>query len=111
MTDNVAAVAVDSYSFGISGYTDDCIEAFVNVTANNAEFTRTSDTDVQYRYTVSGSTVTPVLEEGQTYRVELAEDFEGCFVIGGRAAAAERARAVHHHRQERGGRAPAGHGS
>ena len=83
VTDNVAAVAVGSYSFGISGYTDDCIEAFVNVTANNAEFTRTSDTDVQYRYTVSGSTVTPVLEEGQTYRVELAEDFEGCFVIGG----------------------------
>ena len=83
VTDNVAAVAVGSYSFGISGYTGDCIEAFVNVTANNAEFTRTSDTDVQYRYTVSGSTVTPVLEEGQTYRVELAEDFEGCFVIGG----------------------------
>lgn len=83
VTDNVAAVDVGSYSFGISGYTDDCIEAFVNVTANNAEFTRTSDTDVQYRYTVSGSTVTPILEEGQTYRVELAEDFEGCFVIGG----------------------------
>ena len=83
VTDNVAAVAVGSYSFGISGYTGGCIEAFLNVTANNAEFTRTSDTDVQYRYTVSGSTVTPVLEEGQTYRVELAEDFEGCFVIGG----------------------------
>ena len=83
VTDNVAAVDVDSYSFGISGYTGDCIEAFLNVTANNAEFTRTSDTDVQYRYTVSSSTVTPVLEEGQTYRVELAEDFEGCFVIGG----------------------------
>ena len=83
VTDNVAAVAVGSYSFGISDYTGDCIEAFVNVTANNAEFTRTSDTDVQYRYTVSGDTVTPVLEEGQTYRVELAEDFEGCFVIGG----------------------------
>ena len=83
VTDNVAAVAVDSYSFGISGYTGGCIEAFVNVTANNAEFTRTSDTDVQYRYTVSGGTVTPVLEEGQTYRVELTEDFEGCFVIGG----------------------------
>ena len=83
VTDNVAAVDVDSYSFGISDYTDDCIEAFLNVTANNAEFTRTSDADVQYRYTVSGSTVTPVLEEGQTYRVELAEDFEGCFVIGG----------------------------
>ncbi len=83
VTDTVAAVKVGSYSFGISGYTGDCIEAFINITANNAEFTRTSNTEVQYRYTVSGSTVTPVLEEGQTYRVELAEDFEGCFVIGG----------------------------
>ena len=83
VTDTVEAVAVDDYTFAISDYTGDCIESFVNVTANNAEFKKTSDSKEQYRYTVSGDTVSPVLEAGQTYRVELAEDFEGYFVIGG----------------------------
>ena len=83
VTDTVEAVNVDGYTFEISGYTSDCIESFVNVTANNAEFKKTSDSKEQYRYTVSGGVIKPVLEQGQTYRVELAEDFEGHFVIGG----------------------------
>ena len=80
VTVQLKAEEVPEYTFQISDYVSGCIESFVNVTANNAEFKKTSDSKEQYRYTVSDSgVVTPVLEQGQTYRVELAEDSAATF--------------------------------
>ena len=79
VTVQLKAEDVSGYTFQISGYESGCIESFVNVTANNAEFSSTGP-NAQYRYTVSSDgVVTPALEQGQTYRVELAEDSAATF--------------------------------
>ena len=70
VTVQLKAEEVSGYTFQISDYVSGCIESFINVSANNAAFTD---------YTVSGGVVTPALEQGQTYRVELAEDSAATF--------------------------------
>ena len=87
VTVTVTVEELDSYTFGISGYAEGCIDSFINVTANNAEMKQTGDTAEPYRYTVSGTAVSPVLAQGQTYRVELTADSGACFVVKGAAQA------------------------
>lgn len=64
---------VDGFTFGIKGYTDGCIESFVDSAKNEA-----------VKYTVTSETVTPVLEKGKTYGVVLSEDCTAQFVIDGK---------------------------
>ena len=87
VTVTVPAAEVDGYTFTISGYAEDCILSFLNVTANNAEMKNTASESESYRYTVSGSAVRPKLAPGQTYRVELEADSAACFVVNGEAQA------------------------
>ncbi|MDO4373525.1 MAG: InlB B-repeat-containing protein [Clostridia bacterium] len=87
VTVTVPAAEVDGYTFTISGYAEDCILSFLNVTANNAEMKNTAAESESYRYTVSGSAVRPKLAPGQTYRVELEADSAACFVVNGEAQA------------------------
>ena len=83
VTVTVPAANVSGYTFGIRGYAEGCIDSFINVTANNAEMKQTGDTAEPYRYTVSGTAVSPVLAQGQTYRVELKADSDARFVVDG----------------------------
>lgn len=83
VTVTVPAANVSGYTFGIRDYAEGCIDSFINVTANNAEMKQTGDTAEPYRYTVSGTAVSPVLAQGQTYHVELTADSDARFVVDG----------------------------
>ncbi|MBQ9931249.1 MAG: S-layer homology domain-containing protein, partial [Firmicutes bacterium] len=73
ITVTVPVSDVDSYTFGISGYTEGCVESFIHVSNLN----RSMD------FTVSGTTVRADYEEGQTYSVKLKDDSSAVFVVNG----------------------------
>ena len=73
VTVTVPAANVSGYTFGISGYTEGCIDSFINVTANNEAVS----------YNVPNGTVSFAPQQGQTYRVELKADSDARFVVDG----------------------------
>ena len=74
VTVTVKSGEVSGWTFRIENYQEGCIESFVNLTAGNADVVFTVD---------NGGTVRFQPEQGQTYRVELAEDSAACFVADG----------------------------
>ena len=73
VTVTVPAANVSGYTFGIRDYAEDCIDSFINVTANNEAVS----------YNVPNGTVSFAPQQGQTYRVELKADSDARFVVGG----------------------------
>ena len=73
VTVTVPAANVSGYTFGIRGYAEDCIDSFINVTANNETVL----------YNVPNGTVSFAPQQGQTYRVELKADSDARFVVDG----------------------------
>ena len=73
VTVTVPAANVSGYTFGIRDYAEDCIDSFINVTANNEAVS----------YNVPNSTVSFAPQQGQTYRVELKADSDARFVVDG----------------------------
>lgn len=73
VTVTVPAANVSGYTFGIRGYAEDCIDSFINVTANNETVS----------YNVPNGTVSFAPQQGQTYRVELTADSDARFVVDG----------------------------
>ena len=80
VTVTVPAGSVSGYTFKVNGYSNGCIDSFIQVTANNEAV----------KFTVSGGVVSFPAEQGQTYRVELKTDADARFVVGG----AEQAQSV-----------------
>lgn len=73
VTVTVPAANVSGYTFGIRDYAEDCIDSFINVTANNEAVS----------YNVPNGTVSFAPQQGQTYRVELKADSDARFVVDG----------------------------
>lgn len=73
VTVTVPAANVSGYTFGIRGYAEDCIDSFINVTANNETVS----------IEVNAGTVSFAPQQGQTYRVELKADSDARFVVDG----------------------------
>ena len=73
VTVTVPAANVSGYTFGIRDYAEDCIDSFINVTANNEAVS----------YNVPNGTVSFAPQQGQTYRVELKADSDASFVVDG----------------------------
>lgn len=67
---------VSSYEFGIKNYNASCIASFINVAGNE---------EVTYTTSVSGdvTTIKPVLKQGQTYTLTLAENTDAVLVVNG----------------------------
>lgn len=73
VTVTVPASSVGSYTFKINGYTNGCIDSFIQVTANNETVA----------FEVKDGVVRFPAEQGQTYRVELKAYPSACFVVNG----------------------------
>lgn len=73
VTVTVPAANVSGYTFGIRDYAEDCIDSFINVTANNEAVS----------IEVNDGTVSFPAAQGQTYRVELKADSDARFVVDG----------------------------
>lgn len=73
---------IDDYDFGISGYTEDAVEYFSHVSNLNALFTTDNDNE-DYRYTVTGETVSAPWKQGQTYSIKLKDSSAALLVVDG----------------------------